>query len=125
MLVLQRARPGEVLAEASLFSDIYHCDAVAANATTCLAVPRSELRRRLAADPELADMWITHLAHAVQTARLRAEILTLRTVAERIDAWLAMRQGRMPAKGDWKELAAEIGVSPEALYRELARRREV
>jgi len=29
----------------------------------------------------------------------------------------------LPAKGEWRSLAAAIGTSPEALYRELARRR--
>jgi hypothetical protein len=29
-----------------------------------------------------------------------------------------------PEKGDWKLVASQIGVSPEALYREIAKRRE-
>ena len=29
----------------------------------------------------------------------------------------------LPAKGTWKTVANEIGTSPEALYRELAKRR--
>ena len=54
---------------------------------------------------------------------LRADAkLSLRTVAERLDAWIAA-SGRYPAKGEWKTVAAEIGNSPEALYRELAKRR--
>lgn len=36
--VLQRARRGTVLAEASVFSDHYHCDAVAAMATEVVLV---------------------------------------------------------------------------------------
>ena len=39
------------------------------------------------------------------------------------DRWLFSYGKRMPAKGAWKSLAHQIGVSPEALYRELARRR--
>jgi hypothetical protein len=44
-------------------------------------------------------------------------------VADRLDAWLAAGEGKLPAKGEGRGLAAEIGISPEALYRELARRR--
>ncbi len=53
----------------------------------------------------------------------RAEILSLRTVAARLDAWTAANHDRLPEKGAWKTLAAELATSPEALYRELARRR--
>ena len=53
---------------------------------------------------------------------MRAEILSLRTVAQRLSAWLELN-GELPAKGEWLILAAEIGTSPEALYREIARRR--
>jgi CRP-like cAMP-binding protein len=64
-----------------------------------------------------------HLAHELQRARLHAEILSIRTVAKRLDAWLATRGGDAPHRGEWKTAANEIGVSPEALYREMARRR--
>jgi hypothetical protein len=49
--------------------------------------------------------------------------LSLKTVAERLEGWLIWRGGGLPPKGAWKDIAAEIGVSPEALYRELAKRR--
>ena len=77
---------------------------------------------RLRSDPDLAEVWARNLAHAVQAARLRAEIRSLPRVADRLDAWLA--KGRsLPDKGRWQEVAAELGVTREALYRELARRR--
>jgi CRP/FNR family transcriptional regulator, dissimilatory nitrate respiration regulator len=50
-------------------------------------------------------------------------MLALRTVAARLDAWCAANDGMAPARGAWRVVAAEIGVSPETLYRELARRR--
>jgi CRP/FNR family transcriptional regulator, dissimilatory nitrate respiration regulator len=123
-IILQRARKGDFLAEASAYSAQYHCDARAVTAAVVLAVPVSRFRERLAEDAGLAEAWAALLAHAVQAARLRAEIRTLRTVAERLDAWLG--EGRaLPAKGAWQDLAAELGVSREALYRELSRRRRV
>jgi CRP-like cAMP-binding protein len=85
-------------------------------------MPVSEFRRRLEQIPSLSGIWAAYLAHAVQAARLRAELRTLRTVAERLDAWLGGERS-LPEKGTWQDLAAELGVSREALYRELARRR--
>lgn len=49
---------------------------------------------------------------------MRAEIRSLAKVAERLDAWLS--EGRtLPDKGRWQDVAAELGVTSEALYREL------
>jgi CRP-like cAMP-binding protein len=100
----------------------YHCDARAETAALTWAIPRATLRTRLQQDPELAVVWARHLAREVQQARLQAEILFLKTVAARLDAWIAWH-GSLPAKGRWSVVAQQIGVSPEALYRELARRR--
>lgn len=124
-LVLQRGVAGSILAEASMFSENYHCDAVAAGPARVAAVPMPELRRLFADRPDFAEAWGRHLAAEMQRSRLRCEILSLRTVAERLDAWLLTQEAPLPAKGDWKSLARQIGVSPEALYRELARRRAI
>lgn len=121
-IILQRAGPGDVLAEASAYSACYHCAAHAAEASEVLLTPRGAFRARLEGDAALAALWSAHLAHAVQKARLRAEIRSLRGVAARLDAWLAAGLA-LPEKGHLQDLAAEIGVSREALYRELARRR--
>ena len=79
---------------------------------------------RLDENPDLARAWASHLAKGVQTARMISEIRTLRTVSERLDAWLG-EHGRLPERGRWQEVAGELEVSREALYREFARRREL
>lgn len=121
-IVLQRAKDGSFLAEASLFNDAYHCDAVAVTDLTARLFARSSMRRRFEENPAFAIAWATHLAGEIRDARARAEILSLKTVSERLDAWI-FQNGGPPAKGVWKRLAQEIGTSPEALYREIARRR--
>jgi CRP-like cAMP-binding protein len=123
-LVLQRAARGSVLAEAALYSNRYHCDAVAKGAATTLAFRKSDLLRALADNSNFACAWARRLALDVQKARFQAEVLSLKTVAARLDAWISWH-GKLPPKGDWLGLAAEIGVSPEALYRELAKRRQM
>ena len=123
VLILQRADPGSVLAEASLYSGTYHCDAVAFGSTDTRVYAKASLTRLLAKSPEFGNVWASHLARELQRARLRAEILSLRTVAERLDAWIVWNGGSAPRKGEWKLVADQIGVSPEALYREIAKRR--
>lgn len=121
-IVLQRAGAGDVLAEASLFSERYHCDAVARTTARVRGIANRRLRDRFRRDPDFAEAWAAHLAHEMQNARFRCEVLALRTVAARLDAWLAW-YGKLPPRGEWNRFAEQIGVSPEALYRELARRR--
>lgn len=122
-LVIQRAGSGDVLAEASLFAAAYHCDAVATGPVRLRSIPVERVAAALEHRPELARSLAAHLAAEVQAARARAEIVSLKTVAMRLDAWLALKDEGLPPKGQWRGLAAEIGVSPEALYRELAARR--
>lgn len=121
-LILQRAGIASILAEASLYSPRYHCEARAEAAAMTWAIPCTVLHQSLEKSPELALAWSRHLAHEVQQARLHAEILSLKTVAARFNAWLAWH-GSLPERGRWSAVAYEIGVSPEALYRELARHR--
>lgn len=121
-LILQRAGPNSILAEASLYSASYHCAARAEVAGVTWAIARAGLLARIEEDTELAIAWARHLAHEVQQARLQSEILSLKTVAARLDAWVSCH-GSLPARGHWSMLAHEVGVSPEALYREIAWRR--
>ena len=108
--------------EASVYSARYHCDACAETPAVTWAVLRRDLRKRLAENQDVSNSWAEHLAREVQRARLHAEILSLKTVAARLSAWIGWNAS-MPRKGEWSNVALEIGVSPEALYREIARRR--
>ena len=121
-LILQNAGPETVLAEASAFSEHYHCDAVVTEPATLAALPKPVFIAALRDDPDLALAWSAMLARSVQAARVRAEIRSLPKVAERLDAWLDEGHA-LPEKGRWQDVAAELGVTREALYRELSRRR--
>jgi CRP/FNR family transcriptional regulator, dissimilatory nitrate respiration regulator len=121
-LILMRAQENQVLAEASAYSPQYHCDAIATTAATTKRVPVQQFLARLASDKLLGEAWAAMLAHQLQNARVNAEIRTLRSVSMRLDAWL-MQFGKLPPKGQWQSVAQSLGVSKEALYRELAKRR--
>ena len=123
-LILQRAGPGSILAEASLYFDTYHCDAVACGDADTRAYAKAAVKKLLLRSPEFSDAWANYIAQELQRTRLRAEILALRTVSERLDAWIAGNGGDFPPRGEWKLIAGQIGVSPEALYREIAKRRD-
>jgi CRP-like cAMP-binding protein len=121
-VLLHRAGPGAVLAEASAYSEAYHCDGTAVGPALVRSVTLDLFRARLDGDRGLASAWAARLAHGLQGARMNAAIRSMRTVEERLEAWLA--GGRpLPPKGQWQSLAETLGVSREALYRELSKRR--
>lgn len=122
-MVLQRARQGMVVAEASAYSDNYHCDAIAATDCIALALPKPAFLSAIASNPSLAAVWAATLARGVQAARIKSEIRSLPKVAERLDAWLG-EGNRLPEKGHWQDVANELGITREAFYRELARRKK-
>ena len=121
-IVIERVGPGRVLAEASVDAARYHCDASAALDSRVRSVPIARARRALE-EPALLRAWSAMLAGELQAMRSRAALLRLRGVAARLDAWLALNESGLPPKGAMRGLADELGVTPEALYRELARRR--
>lgn len=121
-LILARVGQGGVLAEASAYSSRYHCHAVTSAPTQLRLLPVSAFRDRLHGSADIARTWAAKLAQELQTARMQSEIRSLKTVAERLDAWLGENK-TLPPKGQMQNLAYFLGVSREALYRELARRR--
>lgn len=124
MVILQRAVPGAIIAEASVFSEYYHCSAIAVQDSVVQIYPLKQVQSLLEQDPLAAKAYAKHLANEVRTARRRAEILALRKVSDRLDAWLTWNNGLLPDRGVWHHVADEIGISKEALYRELALRRK-
>ncbi len=121
-MVLHSAGGGVILAEASAYSERYHCNGIAHCQSALRSVPVSTFLARLDADSKLANHWAAHLARILQRSRMSAEIRTLRRVSDRLEAWLELGN-EVPAKGDIQGLAQRLGVSREALYRELGKRR--
>jgi CRP-like cAMP-binding protein len=120
--ILQRAVPNSVLGEASLFTSNYHCDAIAQSAATLHVFSKAKVLDHLRKSPAFAIALAQYLAIEVRHQRQRAEILSLKSVSEKLDAWLASN-GTLPSRGTVKNVAIEINVTPEALYREISFRK--
>jgi CRP-like cAMP-binding protein len=122
-MVLQRAEAGFFLAEASLFSPRYHCDAIATTPAILRRFRKRDVVAAIGENPEIALAWSRYLSAEVQRTRAQAELLSLKRLPDRLSAWLDLHDGKLPPKGQWRSVAREIGVTPEALYRHLATRR--
>lgn len=124
LVTLHVAGRGDMFAEASLFADRYHCDAIADQPTTLLAFDKTQVLAALRSDPILALRWIEHLSKQVQSLRAQTAILSLKTAEDRILSFLRTRcvDGQaLTIDRPWRVIASELGLSHEALYRTLAK----
>lgn len=123
--VLFTADCGDMIAEASLFSSVYHCDAIASTAAKVRLYPKDAVLAAFKKNPDAAKAFMTRLAHQVMDLRTRMELRNIKSARDRVRHYLALHVGAdgatVAVNGTLKELAAELGLTHEALYRTLAR----
>jgi CRP-like cAMP-binding protein len=123
-IVLHVASPGETIAEASLFSPTYHCDAIASTNATVRVYPKREVLAAFDRDPKAAQAFSATLARQVMNLRTRIEQRNIRSARERVRHYLVLNAGAdqrtVELHGTIKDIAAELGLTHEALYRTLA-----
>ena len=124
LVILHTARRGEFFAEASLFADAYHCDAVAAAPSSIRVYPKQSVMDAMRTDPALAEAFMARLARQLQELRARMELGNIRSARDRVLQYLRLRAGvhdlSVAIEGQLQDIAAEIGMTREALYRTLA-----
>lgn len=120
-IVLQRARQCFV-AEASLQSSVYHCEAVATVAGELIGIPIALVRQALLADPKFAMRWMGMLNKELKRLRAQCERLSLKGVRDRLLHLIESEGqcGRLPLGAGLKSIALELAVTHEALYRTVA-----
>ena len=122
-VTLHLARPGEMFAEASLFSKHYHCDALADTDSVVGLYPKAKLTAQLRNDPNALWNFTAELARRLQGLRQRYELKQIRSAPERVLQFLRLRcdaTGHVCTTGTLKDMAMELGLTHEALYRTLA-----
>jgi CRP-like cAMP-binding protein len=117
-VILQRTRKGFV-SEASLQSAKYHCHGQVVANSKIVQIPIRKVRNAMNSDPAFAGRWISMLNKEVKRLRLQCERLSLPKVHDRFVHLLETEgeDGRFPIGAGIKSLAAELGVTHEALYR--------
>jgi CRP/FNR family transcriptional regulator, dissimilatory nitrate respiration regulator len=122
--VLYVAQAGETFAEASLFSPDYQCDAIASTDALVRVYPKPAVLAAFAKDPQAAQAFTATLAHQLMSLRTRLQQRNIRSARERLRHFLALNAGAdgrtVELRGTVKDLAAELGLTHEALYRTLA-----
>lgn len=123
-VALHTARAGETLAEAALFAEAYHCDAVAETPSGVAALAKGPLLRVLANDQAASLRVARMFAGQVRDLRARLEVRNIRTAPERLVAWLRLEATGNPPRVEidrpWIEIAPELGLTHEAVYRAIS-----
>ena len=122
-VVLHTAHPDELFAEAALFAEAYHCDAVADIPSRVRVLSKPTLLAAFRSNPDLAQDFMAILARQVMALRTRLELRSIRSARLRLLQHLLLAAGEggtVRLDGTLMDLAAEIGLSHEALYRTIA-----
>ncbi|MFL6619704.1 MAG: Crp/Fnr family transcriptional regulator [Povalibacter sp.] len=122
--VMQTARKGEWLAESSLFSSSYHCDAIARGTTELVSVSKRDLLTQFACEPWRYESFCKLLADHLRKLRGLHEIVRLKSARERVMEWLLLQAAGRPANlrldQTWSDIAEELALTREAVYRAVA-----
>jgi CRP-like cAMP-binding protein len=108
---------GESFAEAALFANHYHCDAVSTEKSTVIQISKAAILARLRTEPDYALNLLKLTSGQVQHYRQRIQILTINSAEDRI---LAALSSGIP-HDTVIELASSIGLTHETCYRALHR----
>ena len=117
---IHTGRPGELFAEAALFSDTYQCDAVAAGATTVQARTKASAVAALAASQGLSAEMLHQVVQQLHAARMLLERRQIRPAAQRVFQHLALQgdaTGEVTLVHPLRETAEALALTPEAFYR--------
>lgn len=113
---------GEVIAEASLFSQDYHCSAVADTNTEVSYLRKIDLSNYLEKNPTAMRRLLVLYANQIKNLRAINEIKNIRSAKERTLAFLRNEMdgnSEVKLSISLKDVAYRIGLSHEAFYRTL------
>lgn len=121
-VLLHLALSGETIAEASLFSNEYHCSAISDSVSEILVYKKVELLLHLEKHPAAMKGLLKIFAQQVRDLRAISEIKNVNSAKERILSFIRyeMNQNKeVHLEISLKDIAYKIGLAHETLYREL------
>lgn len=115
VMTLHRAIAGGLFAEASVFSAVYHCDALCSESGSVIKIAKSDIFAAMKPTPDFSEGFTRLLAIQVQHYRAHIELLAIASAKDRVMA--AVQAGYFDATVT--ELATRITLTHEACYRAL------
>ena len=123
-VVVGIAGPGEMIAEASLFSQTHDCAATAVTNAVVRLYRKAFLLAQLERDPQAALSFIATLVEQILNLRIRLERRSIPSARDRVRHYLTSNAGgrerTVALPSTLKDLAVELGLTHETLYRTLS-----
>jgi len=123
-LILGTTPANNFFVEAALFADIFHCDAVATEASRVRIYPKTAVLDALRSDPASGMTFLALMARQVIDLRQQMELMKVRSAKERVKLYLDFNAGpdgcTVALPGQLQDVAGELGLTREAFYRPLA-----
>jgi len=124
VLVLGTTPAGEFFVEAALFSDIFHCDAVATEPSRVSVYPKVAALNALRADSASALSFLELMAHQIIKLQQRLEVMKIHSAKDRVMLYFDLHVGSdgrtVNLQSQLQDIAGELGLTREAFYRTLA-----
>jgi CRP/FNR family transcriptional regulator, dissimilatory nitrate respiration regulator len=124
VLILGMTPADKFFVEAALFAEIFHCDAVATEPSRVRVYPKAAVLNALRNDPTSAMSFLSHVAREVIDLRRQLELMKVRSAKDRVMLYLDLNAGpdgrTVTLQGQLQDIASELGLTREALYRTLA-----
>jgi CRP-like cAMP-binding protein len=122
-ITIHTGRPGELFAEGSLFSDVYQCDAIAAEPTRVRVCGKAQMLAAIDDSPSTLLALLEQVTRSLHHARAMRELRNIRSANDRVLHHLylsASKEGAVAFDRPLLEVAEDLGLSHEAYYRALA-----
>ncbi len=124
-VTLHIAQDRETFSEAALFSEVYHCDAIADVASEIEIHFKERLLQALDENPKASQIFMAHMARQVIGLRSRLEIRNIKSARERVIQFLRLEikepEMQVTFEHPLKDIASDIGLTHETFYRTLAK----
>ncbi len=114
-VTIHNARADDMFAEASMYSDHYHCDAVCVAPSEVVRVSKQAIQLRQREDATFSEAITKRLAMQVQDYRQLLTLHAVKSANERV--LLAVAVGKLT--GSVTQFASQVGLTREACYRAL------
>jgi CRP-like cAMP-binding protein len=122
-VTIHTGRTGELFAEGALFSNVYQCDAIAAEPTRVRACSKAEMLAAIGGSPSTMLGLLEQVTHLLHHARAMLELRNVRSADKRVLQHLRLSASKDSAvvfDRPLLEVAEDLGLTHEAYYRALA-----
>ena len=124
LVVFQIVREKESFAESALFTELYHCNAIVEVPSRVICYPKTLVWEVLQNNSDLALSFLRRFDRKSQSLKKLLELRSIRSARDRLLQYLLFTaspgETRITFDRPYKDIASELGLSPETLYRTLA-----